>query len=660
MSVLTRRKKVTYSLAIVLSVLYLVWRVFFTIPWHASLFVLLFALALVISEIISNFTAFVLVFFRILDKKGHFETFTASGYPANTALPDVDILIVTHNESAALLSKTVNAATYIHYPAPGQKNIVICDDQNRPEIAALAQQYHVQYISMTDNQHAKSGNINHALKQLKAPLFAIFDADMIPFSHFLDETVPYFLQNFINCQNNQAQQKLGFIQTPQSFYNADIFQFNLFLEKSVTNEQDFFSRDVNVMNGHNHTALFTGSNALFLRSAVAKVGWFPTDTITEDFELGTKLNIAGYASIATAKPQSSGTTPTDLKGVMRQRTRWARGVIQSCQNLHIFLNPKIPLRNRIILINTYFYWWSFMRRLIYITAPLLYALFKLQVVDANFWVLMGIWAPGYFLLHFVLGDTSNQIRNERWGEIQETFFAPFLFLPVLLETLHIRARKFKVTAKQVTTSWRDRLYAIPYFSLWALTLVAIVKFNYGKWGSEIIVGSVITFWLLMHFMNLSFCLFIALGRPIYRKSERFVRKLPATIQLEGSKEWLPIQTVDVSDDGLSFQLLDAKTVLSLHQPFIMKLAYHDLAIQLRGEVVRQIKTDEGVQCSGATVQPQNLSSQNGYFQIIYDGYNQLLPTQQDTWITPFDALNMNLIQRAQNLQRRLSFFKVHH
>jgi cellulose synthase (UDP-forming) len=57
--------------------------------------------------------------------------------------------------------------------------------------------------------------------------------------------------------------------------------------------------------------------------------------------------------------------------------------------------------------------------------------------------------------------------------------------------------------------------------MWLLTLIAIVVFNYGKWGSEIIVGSVITFWLVMHFINLSFCVFICLGRSIVRNSERF-------------------------------------------------------------------------------------------------------------------------------------------
>jgi cellulose synthase (UDP-forming) len=446
---MSNKKRFVYILALILSVIYLLWRVFFTIPWHANIFVLIFALLLVGSELFSNFTAFILIALRMLNFNKQQERIKVPDFAPEIALPAVDILICTHNEDIDLLRKTVNAATFIKYPDQSKVTIVLCDDGNRPEAAALAEEYHIRYIGMENNKEAKSGNINHALEQLHAPLFAILDADMIPFSMFLLHSVPFFTQNWAKLEADSDHTKtLGFVQTPQSFYNADIFQFNLYSEKIVANEQDFFSRDVNILNGNNQTALFTGSNAVFLREATDAVGGFPTDTLTEDFELGARINFEGYTSLATEKPESSGTTPVDVKGVIKQRTRWARGVMQSCRNLHIFINPKIPILNRIILINSYLYWWSFSRRLIYIAAPLLYALFKVQVVNANFWILMIVWAPGYFLLHFVLGDASSKIRDERWGEVQETFFAPYLFLAVLLETLGIKEKNSRLPIKR--------------------------------------------------------------------------------------------------------------------------------------------------------------------------------------------------------------------
>ncbi|WP_125767656.1 glycosyltransferase family 2 protein [Lapidilactobacillus wuchangensis] len=670
---MSKTKKITYILAIILSIIYLLWRVFFTIPWQANIFVLIFALLLVISELISNFTAFILIFFRLLAKKNQIKL-TIPEFEPNVPLPAVDIIIVTHNEDSELLRKTINAATFISYPEQHKVNIVVADDGNRPEIAQLAAEYQVQYIGMDDNKEAKSGNINHALEQLSAPLFAIFDADMIPFSGFLTDTVPLFMQNFQECEQDDTVARLGFVQTPQSFYNADIFQFNLFSEKAIPNEQDFFSRDVNVLNGTNQTALFTGSNAVFLRSAVDEVGGFPTDTLTEDFELGTKINIAGYTSLATSEPQSSGITPIDLKGVIKQRTRWARGVIQSCHNLHIFINPKLPFKNRLILINSYFYWWSFFRRMVYMIAPILYALFKIQVVNANFWILMLIWAPGYFLLHYVLKDTSDSIRNERWGEIQETFFAPYLFIPVILETLRIKAKKFKVTTKNANSTFKDKLYILPYLILWLVTLAAIIKFNYGKFGSEILVGSVITFWLLMHFINLSFCLFIAMGRPVYRKSERFSRQIQGTIQLvtkwlpnqsvgqaESSQNeyeqyrWLPIQTLDVSEGGLSFFFKSSADDEQLEESEVVpiKLQTNRQNVALKIKIMRISQGDNQLEYSGQIVD-LNAADRNQYFQLIYDGFNDNLPLTQDNWVSPFDELYMNIILRLKKVERRLS------
>lgn len=644
-------KKIVYVLAIVLSMLYLLWRVFFTIPWHAHLFTLIFALMLVGCEIISNFTAYVLIAFRILQSKKNHKLEIPKFVPGEP-VPAIDVLIVTHNEDTSLLRKTVNATTFMAYPDKNKVNIVIADDGNRPEVQQLATDYHVGYITMDNNKKAKAGNINHALASLHAPLFAIFDTDMIPFSNFLTSSVPFFTKNFADQQADPDHTKpLGFVQTPQSFYNADIFQFNLFSENYVANEQDFFSRDVNVLNGYNETALFTGSNAVFLRAAVDEVGGFPTDTITEDFELGTQINMAGYTSLATTQPVSSGLTPVDIKGVIKQRTRWARGVVQSCRNLHIFWNPRLSLINRIILINTYLNWWTFTRRLIYIAAPLLYALFKVQVVNANFFVLMLVWAPGYFLLHYVLGDASSKIRNERWGEIQETFFAPYLFIPVMLETIGIKAKKFKVTEKNVTFSLKDRLYIIPYFILWSLTLIAIIHFNYGKWGSEIIVGSVITFWLVMHFINLSFCLFVSMKRNIYRKSERFIRQVPGKVLIPGTDRWARFTTRDVSEGGFSFEFKDQSIRMPRGQAFTGMIYHQHTPIKFTSKVVRLVEQEPV--WYAVTINIAKSAGQNHYLELIHDGDNTLLPKAQDNWITPLDELHMNVMMHMKNIERRL-------
>lgn len=380
-------KQIIYAITVISTLIYLIWRLFFTIPFGAPLWVLIFAILLLLSEVISNFTAFVLIWNKQQVTKIDKPKVSLEDYP------DIDVLIATHNEHPDLLAKTVNACTYMEYPDKKKVHIYISDDMNRPEIKELAKKYHVNYMGIVDNKDAKAGNYNYTLSKTNSKLVATFDADMIPFSQFLLETVPYFIQNEKEEEMEPKDRPknwkpLGLVQTPQSFYNADIFQYNLFSENSIPNEQDYFSREVNVLNNAHGAAIYTGSNTVISRQAIKDAGGFPTDTITEDFELSMRINAEGYKNISTMEPMASGLTPVDFKSVMKQRVRWARGVIQSIYNLKVPFNPDLTFQQKLVYMNSYLYWWSFFRRFLYIFAPVLYALFKLRVVDANFWILL--------------------------------------------------------------------------------------------------------------------------------------------------------------------------------------------------------------------------------------------------------------------------------
>lgn len=364
-------KKFVYLLAFVLSVIYLVWRGMYTLPWSESLFAICFGIALWVSEIVSNVTAFILIWSKNKVKSIEKPLVEDGDYP------DIDVLIVTHNEDVPLLLKTVNAACHMKYPDPSKVHIYLSDDKNRPEVKALADKFHIGYIGLEGNKHAKSGNINNALAHTSSPLVATFDADMIPYSDFLLETVPYFIGNKKEREADEKVKPLGLVQTPQSFYNADLFQFNLFSEKTLTNEQDFFSREVNILNNAHDAAIYTGSNTVISRQAIEDVGGFPTDTITEDFQLGALINTKGYKNISTIEPMASGLTPTDVPSVLKQRIRWGRGVVQSIKNIHLLTNKNLTLQQKMVFLNGFLYWWSFIRRLLYIFAPILFTVLTL-------------------------------------------------------------------------------------------------------------------------------------------------------------------------------------------------------------------------------------------------------------------------------------------
>lgn len=69
---------------------------------------------------------------------------------------------------------------------------------------------------------------------------------------------------------------------------------------------------------------------------MCEVGWFPTESITEDFLLSMKLSAAGRIVRYHAATVVTGEAPEDLKQIFKQRSRWCCGCFQ------VFLHPQTP------------------------------------------------------------------------------------------------------------------------------------------------------------------------------------------------------------------------------------------------------------------------------------------------------------------------------
>lgn len=612
-----------FGLTFITNIIYLLWRILFTLPLEDSWYAVLFGILLIISEVTSGITAGIFIWSKFKAKEIKKPEIKFYEYP------DIDVLIATHNEDVDLLYKTVNACVNMKYPDKSKVHIYLSDDTNRPEVAALAQKFGVGHIGMENNKEAKSGNLNNALSQTNSPLIATFDADMIPYSDFLLETVPYFVKQ------EENEKPLGFVQTPQSFYNPDLFQFNFFSEENLPNEQDFFSREVNILNNAHDAAMYTGSNTVLLRKAIYDAGGFPTNTITEDFELGARINAKGYRSISTTEPMASGLTPMDIPSMFKQRIRWGRGVVRSTRNIRLFTNSRLSFSQKLVFLNSYLYWWSFLRRIIFILAPVMFTVFDTRVVVTNIWQLFIFWLPGYLLLQLSLRIVASDIRTSSWGEVQETIFAPYLIMPVLLETLGFKESKFKVTSKGANESSSFRSMMWPHLILLILCVIGFIRFNYNKYGTEIAYGSVVSFWLLVHIFNLTFAVIFFLGRPIYRKEERFVRDFPIRLW-ENEMDGIDARVYDVSESGLSF-IVNKPVYFPNDSKIELTFVQGEFKADVSGKIIRVMRKNEQWLYSLVLDQMSEDTYRN-YLQIIYDGYNTSLARFRDPWITPLDRL----------------------
>lgn len=234
--------------------------------------------------------------------------------------PRVDVLIVTYNESWEVLEKTLVGATSQNYP---NYAVWILDDGNRTWLRERAQENGVHYIARTDNAHAKAGNLNHGLAQIRArgaelEFLAILDADFIARPEFLRRTLALM-----------KTEDVGLVQTPQCFYNPDPHQQAFGGVKAWPDEQrgwfDIYLPALDALGW----ASCCGTSCLVRVKALEAIGGFPTESVCEDTLTSIKMSQKGWRTAFLQEPLSVGLAPEGIGEFMTQRARWVVGGVQN-------------------------------------------------------------------------------------------------------------------------------------------------------------------------------------------------------------------------------------------------------------------------------------------------------------------------------------------
>ncbi|HJR28612.1 MAG TPA: glycosyltransferase, partial [Pseudomonas sp.] len=291
------------TLSLIASLRYMYWRLSDTLDfdnWQDAVF----GYGLVLAEL---YALLVLVFGYIqtawpLQRKPQFLQQPPAEWPT------VDVFIPTYNEALGIVKLVVLAAQAIDWPE-GKLRVHVLDDGRREEFKAFCQKIGVNYITRDNNQHAKAGNLNEALKVTDGEFIAVFDADHVPTRSFLQITMGWFLKD----------PNLALLQTPHFFYSPDPFEKNLDTFRSVPNEGELFYGLVQDGNDLWNAAFFCGSCAVIRRTHLLEVGGIATETVTEDAHTALKLNRRGFNTAYLAIPQAAGLATESLSRHISQR-----------------------------------------------------------------------------------------------------------------------------------------------------------------------------------------------------------------------------------------------------------------------------------------------------------------------------------------------------
>lgn len=454
-------------LALSVSVAYLVWRAGWTVAvdvWWVSLPLLFMEIHAAIGLALFTFSLW------DVDRRPTVRDVTATD-------ARIAVLIPTYNEGIEVLMPTVAAAIAMRV----SHETWVLDDGDRPAVADLARTLGAHYLARPSHEHAKAGNVNHALRFVDAQFVAILDADHVASPDFLVHTLGYF-----------DDPGIALVQTPQEFYNVDSFEHE---SGGVTrsmgdagrvdrfHEQALFYRVLQPGKNRWGGAFWCGTGAVIRTSALAEVGGVATETITEDIHTTIRLHRRGWRTIYHNEVLARGLAASDAATYQLQRHRWGTGAMQVLRTENPLFVSGLRLRQRLAYAATLLGWFDAWRSLGYLVLPIIViasGAVPIRAEPLTFGIAFGA--------NFVLGQLALRALSRGCHRpILSVLFEFVRMTPNLLATTTLltdRRAAFKVTPKGRTAEGRQPTH-VPR----PLTAVLLLSVLAGAWYTLTLLGA---------------------------------------------------------------------------------------------------------------------------------------------------------------------------
>ena len=231
--------------------------------------------------------------------------------------PFVSIHVPAHNEPPELLALTLKSLARLRWE---NYEVLVIDNNTRDEsvwrpIEALCEELgpRFRFFHVEGLKGFKAGALNYLQPHIdpRAEFVFVVDADYIVEPDALEEGLRHF-----------SSPDVALVQFPQDYRNAGPGNIGLALDF-----KHFFTGYMNMAN-HLGCVPSTGTLSLIRLQPLRAVSGFATDVVTEDADLGLRLNRAGWRTLYVNRAVGHGLMPHDLEGLKKQRWRWAFGNAQ--------------------------------------------------------------------------------------------------------------------------------------------------------------------------------------------------------------------------------------------------------------------------------------------------------------------------------------------
>jgi cellulose synthase/poly-beta-1,6-N-acetylglucosamine synthase-like glycosyltransferase len=242
---------------------------------------------------------------------------------AATDWPHVTIQLPIYNERY-VVERLIKSVCRIDYPKDLLEVQVLDDstddtaDIARATIEKMkASGVDIVYVRRKNRKGFKAGALREGLKTAKGDLVAVFDADFIPNTDFLKESVPYFKDPHI-----------GMLQTRWGHINSD---YSLLTRAQSIGIDGHFGVEQASRAWSGFFMNFNGTAGVWRKRTIRDAGGWQADTLTEDLDLSYRAQLKGWKLMFAPQVVCPAEVPVTINAFKSQQHRWAKGSIQTAR-----------------------------------------------------------------------------------------------------------------------------------------------------------------------------------------------------------------------------------------------------------------------------------------------------------------------------------------
>lgn len=234
----------------------------------------------------------------------------------------ISIIIPAHNEEK-YISDSINSVKNAEFN--GKKQIIVVDDGSIDKTYEIAKKFESKDIRVIKTKHSgKAASLNKALEIAECELVAVVDGDSVISRNSLSEmALEAGRKNVIAAccvvkVKNRKKHICMWLHIEQ-IYNSLIRLLFAKINANITTP---------------------GPLSVYRKKELMSAGAFSTQGFSEDIDVTIRLIRKGYKVAFCEKAVAETNMPYDVKGFLRQRTRFARGLINILKR-HLTVNKAI-------------------------------------------------------------------------------------------------------------------------------------------------------------------------------------------------------------------------------------------------------------------------------------------------------------------------------